>query len=106
MWEIIGWKHTDTTNYKQEHLGIENLYYYLMKIKLLLFGILSTLAKKQELDYTDIFSIKELKLKLFNQYPELKPYQFKTYINQQEANETHTLKEGDEIALIPPFAGG
>ena len=77
-----------------------------MKIKLLLFGILSTLAKKQELDYTDIFSIKELKLKLFHQHPELKPYQFHTYVNHQAVNETHALKEGDKIALIPPFAGG
>ena len=77
-----------------------------MKIKLLLFGILSTLVKTQELEYTDIFSIKELKLKLFHQYPELKPYQFQVYVNQQPVNETHALKEGDEIALIPPFAGG
>lgn len=77
-----------------------------MKIKLLLFGILSTLAKTQELEYTDIFSIQKLKLKLFNQYPELKQYQFQVYVNQQTVNETQVLKEGDEIALIPPFAGG
>lgn len=77
-----------------------------MKIKLLLFGILSTLAKTQELEYTDIFSIKELKLRLLQQFPELKPYQFQVYVNQQSVNETHSLKEGDEIALIPPFAGG
>ena len=77
-----------------------------MKIKILLFGILSTLAKTQELEYTDIFSIKELKHKLFQQYPELKPYQFQIYVNQQAVKETQILKEGDEIALIPPFAGG
>ena len=77
-----------------------------MKIKLLLFGILSTLAKTQELEYTDTFSIKELKLRLFRQYPELKPYQFHVYVNQQPVNDPHVLKAGDEIALIPPFAGG
>ncbi len=77
-----------------------------MKIKILLFGILSTLAKSRELEYTDILSIKELKHKLFNQHPELKQYQFQVYVNQQAVNETQILKEGDEIALIPPFAGG
>ncbi|MEA1897916.1 MAG: MoaD/ThiS family protein [Bacteroidota bacterium] len=77
-----------------------------MKIKLLLFGILSTLVKKQELEYKDVFSIKELKHKLFQQYPELKPYQFQVYVNQQAVKGTHVLKAGDEIALIPPFAGG
>ncbi len=77
-----------------------------MKIKILLFGILSTLAKSRELEYTDIFSIKELKHKLFDQYPELKQYQFQVYVNQQAVNEKQIFKEGDEIALIPPFAGG
>ena len=77
-----------------------------MKIKLVLFGILSTLAKTQELEYTDIFSIKELKHKLFLQYPELKPYQFQIYVNQHVVKKTYALREGDEIALIPPFAGG
>ena len=77
-----------------------------MKIKILLFGILSTLAKSREFEYIDIISIKELKHRLFSQHPELKQYQFQVYVNQQAVNEKQILKEGDEIALIPPFAGG
>ncbi len=77
-----------------------------MKIKLLLFGILSTLAKRQELEYTDTFSVKEIKLKLFQQLPELKPYQFQVYVNRQPADDSQALKVGDVVVLIPPFAGG
>ena len=86
------------------NLGKTN--YKNMKIKLLLFGILATLTKTQELEYTDTISIKELKLKLFQQFPELKSYQFQIYVNQQPVNEKQALKEADEIAFIPPFAGG
>jgi len=47
-----------------------------------------------------------LKNELLLKYPALKTRQFIIAVNKQKANGNIALKETDEIALIPPFAGG
>jgi len=47
-----------------------------------------------------------LKHQLFALYPSLQGRQFIIAVNKQKANDSTVLKEDDEIALIPPFAGG
>lgn len=75
-------------------------------IKVLYFGQLSELTQKN-MDRTEGFaSLKELMEYLYKLYPDLKGKQFQVAINQQIVKESHPLKEGDEIALMPPFAGG
>jgi molybdopterin converting factor small subunit len=39
-------------------------------------------------------------------YPQLQGFVFQFAVNQSTTSENVALKEGDEIALLPPFAGG
>lgn len=80
-----------------------------MKIQLLLFGIARDIVgnSKLELDThqpLDVASFKEL---LKNKYPKMNHLSyFKVAINQEFADDHQVLKEGDEVALIPPVSGG
>jgi len=47
----------------------------------------------------------ELRLFLLEKYPQIKSMKFNIAINQKIAHK-HLLNENDEIALLPPYAGG
>lgn len=51
-------------------------------------------------------SIKELKDVLLHKYPKLKPMNFKIAVNQNVVENDFDLIGSEEIALLPPFAGG
>lgn len=52
-------------------------------------------------------SIKELREALELKYPALEGLEFKIAINHQIIDsEEFTIKENDEITLLPPFSGG
>ncbi len=77
-----------------------------MKIKVLLFGILAEKAAEDELLLENISSLKDLKEYLFGRYPSFADYKFRISVNQTLIEGNKKLKEGDEVALLPPFAGG
>ena len=77
-----------------------------MKIKVLLFGILAEKADEDELILEDISSLKDIKEYLFGRYPSFEEYKFRISVNQTLIEGDKKLKEGDEVALLPPFAGG
>lgn len=52
------------------------------------------------------FSVEELNKLLLDKYPALQEMSFKIAVNQNIAEPTVLLNENDEIALLPPFAGG
>lgn len=75
-------------------------------IKVLYFGITSDIAGKPQEFLPKISSVADLKSTLFTSYPELKEQKFTVSVNRIIANDSFKLYEGDEIALLPPYAGG
>ncbi|VAV83135.1 hypothetical protein MNBD_DELTA01-276 [hydrothermal vent metagenome] len=80
-----------------------------MAIKILFFGILSSKTGTKETTaevsgaatpLSDI--IKELK----ERFPELPDGPFIYAVNEEQVATSHNIKDGDEIAIMPPFAGG
>ncbi|MBK6946821.1 MAG: MoaD/ThiS family protein [Haliscomenobacter sp.] len=60
-----------------------------------------------ELEWNSPISVGELREELIRQYPELA--RLKTLavaVNSEYAQDGNLLKEGDEVALIPPVSGG
>jgi len=77
-----------------------------MKVKILFFGILREATGKQEMTLNDINDSETLQNHLTSLIPGLKDYTFRLAINQQFIDSNCTLKEGDIVAVMPPFAGG
>ncbi|MFH2144201.1 MAG: MoaD/ThiS family protein [Bacteroidota bacterium] len=77
-----------------------------MKLKVLFFGKLADVTESDNLEMKNIFSIAELINDLITKYPQLKNEQYKIAVNRKIENNNIGLIDGDEIALLPPFAGG
>jgi len=78
-----------------------------MKLKLKYFGKLAETTGLQE-EYKELESadtLAELKRIVFEEYKFDDSETIQVAVNQQ-LDENKTLKEGDEIAFLPPFAGG
>ena len=75
-------------------------------IKVLYFGITGDISGKPQEFFSEIGSVADLKSTLFTSYPDLEKQPFKVSVNQVLATDSFKLHEGDEIALLPPFAGG
>ncbi len=60
------------------------------------------------LELSDEATLAELRVALLNRYPELGPLQghLRFSINAEYASDAHAIREGDEIACIPPVSGG
>jgi len=80
-----------------------------MRVKILLYGrIRSTvgkntihvIAKGSECDVQDIKKI------VFQKFPEIMKETFAFVVNQEICNNNSKVKEGDEIAFLPPISGG
>ncbi|HJM16659.1 MAG TPA: MoaD/ThiS family protein [Flavobacteriales bacterium] len=77
-----------------------------MNNKVLFFGILEDVVGSKEIIISNINSSDELIKNIKDLYPELGNKTFQVSVNQQLINTNTTLNNGDEIALLPPFAGG
>ncbi len=77
-----------------------------MKVKILLFGVLAEEAGKDELEMENISVLRDLKKRIIEIYPSIGDYKFRISVNHIFAGEETILKNGDEVALLPPFAGG
>ncbi|MDX2413595.1 MAG: MoaD/ThiS family protein [Bacteroidales bacterium] len=77
-----------------------------MKIKVLLFGVLAEKAGESKLTVENIKDIESLKEYMFTKFPDFKNLTFQISINQSLIHENMLLKNGDEVAFLPPFAGG
>ena len=83
---------------KQKHIVV--------KVKVLFFGVLMSESGKQGIEVKDVRTISELKDKLVKEYPKFSTYQYQVFVNQEQIKGNQSLNPNDEIALIPPFAGG
>ncbi|MEE4115455.1 MAG: MoaD/ThiS family protein [Marinilabiliaceae bacterium] len=77
-----------------------------MKIIVLLFGVLAEKAGAQRLELENIEDLESLKDYFNVKYPEFKELSFRVSVNQELVCGNIKLSDGDELALLPPFAGG
>lgn len=80
-----------------------------MEITVKYFGIIVDITEKKEevflLDET-VNSLIKLKLKLEIKYPKLLVINYSIAVNKKFLQNDILLEKYDEIALLPPFAGG
>lgn len=77
------------------------------ELKMKYFGMLAErLGKDEELLQTSAANLLELKQELEAQQWLLGQLPYRMAVNQKMSQESTELTTGDEIALLPPFAGG
>lgn len=77
-----------------------------MKVKVLFFGVLANKAGCSFSDFENIIDLDELMRNLKSKFQFLENAAFAVALNQVVVNGNAKLKDKDEIALLPPFAGG
>ena len=77
-----------------------------MNIEVLLFGILADLAGTERFSVSDIKDTDDLKKKILIKVPDLNSYRYQLTVNKTITRENIKLNDGDEVAFLPPFAGG
>jgi molybdopterin synthase sulfur carrier subunit len=79
---------------------------YTMQVKVLFFGVLSEVAGTDCRHYNEVGSVNDLKIRILDEYPEIENYNYRISLNNTITTGNGLLKDGDEVALLPPFAGG
>lgn len=77
-----------------------------MVVKVMFFGVLSDVAGTDCRHYMEAKSINDLKLKILDDFPEIEHYNYRISLNNEILSSDRILNDKDEIALLPPFAGG
>jgi molybdopterin converting factor small subunit len=78
----------------------------IMEISVLFFGVLTEVTGTHRKQYSDVKSFTDLNKKLRDDFPEIVHYNFRIAVNNKIVNEDPLLSPGDEVAYMPPFAGG
>jgi molybdopterin synthase sulfur carrier subunit len=77
-----------------------------MKVKVLFFGVLSELTGTGIKFYDEVKSIEHLRQRVADDFPEIIHYIFNISLNNELITDDAELKNNDEVAFLPPFAGG
>jgi sulfur-carrier protein len=77
-----------------------------MEIKVLFFGVLTDIAGTSMKAYNGVKSFIDLKMRINDDFPEMVHYDFRISVNNSLIENDPSLNDGDEVALMPPFAGG
>ena len=77
-----------------------------MNVQIKLFGLLADIVGKNKIQMQDINDTESLREKIIFYFPKLKEYSFTMAISNQIIKGNHKINSGDEIVLLPPFAGG
>jgi len=77
-----------------------------MDINVLFFGILTEVTGTSIKHYRDVRSFAHLKHRIEDDFPELIHYNFRIAVNNEIIDEDPILNNDDEVAFLPPFAGG
>jgi molybdopterin converting factor small subunit len=89
----------------KKNRGTKNIGVNIMEVKVLFFDVLAEVSGTSVKHYHDVKSISDLKIKIYDDFPEIVHYNFQISVNREITNNDVFLKSGDEIALMP-FAGG
>jgi molybdopterin synthase sulfur carrier subunit len=77
-----------------------------MKVKVLFFGVLAELTGSDCKYYSEVKSLGDLRLRIQDDFPEIAHYSYRISLNNVFVDDEPLLNDGDELALMPPFAGG
>ncbi|MFQ5767485.1 MAG: MoaD/ThiS family protein [Acidobacteriota bacterium] len=81
-----------------------------MRIRLLYFALVAEIAgcQHEEMEVGDATSAGEVLLKVVDRYPRLGTPGFQPLlaVNREHASPEREVREGDEVAIFPPVAGG
>ena len=79
-----------------------------MNVRIHFFGMIAEATSRKTLIIDNYLgtSIKDVKKDLFLQFPELSSYSFQVALNKVIVDENEMLLADNEIAILPPFAGG
>jgi molybdopterin converting factor subunit 1 len=80
-----------------------------MKLEIITFGIARDIIGSSlfTIEITEGSSVEDLKQQILKQYPRFESLSsLMIAVNEEYGNIDTLLKEGDEIALIPPVSGG
>ena len=77
-----------------------------MNIRVKLFGLLVDAAGKSELQIENSSDTDSLKKQILLDYPNLANKSFIVAVRKQIIGNNQKLENGDEVAFLPPFAGG
>jgi len=77
-----------------------------MEIKVLFFGVLTEITGTNCKHYQDIKSLGELKIRIQDDFPEIVHYNYLVSLNSEIISSDLIINDGDEVAFMPPFAGG
>jgi sulfur-carrier protein len=87
-------------------VGRNRIKYIHMQVKVLFFGVLSEVAGTDCRHYSDVLSTDGIKMRILDEFPEIQHYNYRISLNNEIINSDMSLKDNDEVALLPPFAGG
>ena len=79
-----------------------------MDIEIKCFGLLAEAMQKEEtrISLKENSTVQDLKNTLLSLYPALEGKEFKVAVNKNIVSENVVILSTDELALLPPFAGG
>lgn len=77
-----------------------------MDIRVLFFGVLAEVTQTMFRHYRDITSFRHLMNRITDEFPEFVHYDYRIAVNSELVNDEPVLKNNDEVAFMPPFAGG
>jgi molybdopterin synthase sulfur carrier subunit len=75
-------------------------------LRILFFGVLREITACSEIQLEFSGNTEALRQQLLLRWPGLALQTFSMAVNQRISAETLHLKDGDEVALMPPFSGG
>ena len=77
-----------------------------MKLKILFFGILAEVVGSDSIIIDSQPDLDHLTALVLDRFPDLKNYRYRVSVNRVLVDDNLSLNEGDEVAFLPPFAGG
>ena len=75
-------------------------------MKVTFFGNLSEIVGDTTKTINNFSDVNSLQENLFQEFPSLKKAKYRIAVNNSITSENLLLNESDEIAFLPPFAGG
>jgi sulfur-carrier protein len=77
-----------------------------MTITVLFFGVLAEVTGTGLQVYEDVKSTDHLKIRVADDYPGIIHYSYRISLNNELIDGDSELRDRDEVAFLPPFAGG